>query len=216
MSPVTAADTNDVADHAHTVKAEANRKRKAEAIAVWCWPRGITGPDLTHASPKRRLAVARAALNPSRGKTPRQPSRETWDAVTALLDAKSDWADDHPDDPRAARPAVGERANWVDLPKGWAELAQMPPLGYGHCVHHARRRPVVTTLEGGRCGDCPPRPFEFETRMYEPLAPGMSVNEPRAYVGQGRRDGWGIQLNWTPKRHLNGRCYCGRCPEEPQ
>jgi hypothetical protein len=38
------------------------------------------------------------------------------------------------------------------LPRGMGELAALPPLDYGSCIHHPGRRPVVITPDGGRCG----------------------------------------------------------------
>jgi hypothetical protein len=90
------------------------------------------------------------------------------------------------------------------LPRGWAELAALPPLDYRSCINHPDRRPIVITPDGGRCGDCPPRRAELHP---DQAPPGQSWT--------GLRDGWGITLNWAPK-HCNGptvRCYCGRCPK---
>jgi hypothetical protein len=97
----------------------------------------------------------------------------------------------------------------LSLPRGWAELAALPPLETGTCLHHPDRRPVVVTPDGGRCADCPPQHAEIPTHF----KPSKDQAAQDLVEYRGVADGWGITLNWTP-RHCNLplRCYCGRHP----
>jgi hypothetical protein len=120
-----------------------------------------------------------------------------------------------------AQAAAAPPASADALPRGWAELAALPPLTYRSCIHHPDRRPVVITPDGGRCPDCPPRPGEIPVKWDptpEQLASlfGKKGPEGVAVPFESVRDGWGMRLNWAPK-HCNApvRCYCGRCPTKP-
>lgn len=204
-----------------------NSISKAELIARGMWRRGLWMRDLAHLpkTSKRRadltLAVfARTAFreSPDPKDHERQPPGDrdslTWVKVAERL---AEWETD-PDAP--PRDLLDDHDRWLSparrvptqpapelepdpelptLPRGWAELAALPPIDNGRwCIHHPGVRPVVITLDGGRCGDCPPRP-----------------NEWMPALGGIRRDGWGMHLDWTPKTARScapARCWCGRCP----
>lgn len=93
-------------DWAHTAGAAEGRAHKAERLAEWCWPRGLTGDDLAGLDPPTLRELARKAGT-------RPPSGETVQAAAVLLDGRAAWARQHPEHPAAARDLADERAEWV-------------------------------------------------------------------------------------------------------
>lgn len=81
------------------------------------------------------------------------------------------------------------RDSTTDPPRGWLELAKLPPLT-GRSCRWCGAGAIVGTLNGWRCAQHWPWP------------------------GDPKGD-WGWQLNWTPGPNvgacLASRCYCGRC-----
>lgn len=94
-------------DFRHTRGSRERRVVKASALARFCWVRAVTAHDLCQLDDATRRALARACgVNP--------PSTwETWSQTVDLLDAMSDWAAWHPEDPRADQSAAEERPQWV-------------------------------------------------------------------------------------------------------
>lgn len=176
-------------DYAHNPVADANRREKARTLAAWCWDHHVTAVELDHLDRFTLNRVAReAGVNP--------PSTgETWQVVAAMLTAKTAWAAEHPDHPKAKR--AGERPEWVrpappeypegtHVPKGWDTVVALGPLTRTDAVcSTCGAPPVVLTCQNGHCALHPPQP------------------------GQ-----WGAHLDWTVKDGpcLPTRCYCGRCP----
>ncbi len=85
---------------------------------------------------------------------------------------------------------VDDAAVDAPIPRGWAELATLPPLTRADARCYMCGEPAIRgCLDRWRCAKHPPRAGE-----------------------------WGAKLNWTPnERHLSpgvcsGPCYCGRCP----
>lgn len=149
--------------------------------------------------------------------------------VRDLLAERQAWLpDDAPTSPPPTAPepaaspapegAPDPDCRWY-LPRGWAELAALPPLTYRWCIHHPDRRPVVISPDGGRCAACPPRRNEIPVKWDptpEQLASlfGKKGADGVVVPFESVRDGWGMRLDWAPK-HCNApvRCYCGRCPK---
>ena len=88
-----------VHDFGETRQARANRAAKARQLEQYCWNQGITATVLQAMPAPGRRALARSAgVNPPKDDSP------TWVLAWCRLAARQEWADQHPDDPRAHRP----------------------------------------------------------------------------------------------------------------
>jgi hypothetical protein len=203
-------------DYAATSGAQHNRRAKADTLARWCWAAGVTPDHLAAAPRAVLNRAAReAGVNPPRpdpapGTDTWAMVRDLLDTKTAWAAQHPDHpaaarppllpagcvcltgcapaacGDCSTCTPPAPAPPAAAGSESAGVPRGWADLAALGPVGGRSCWCGEPAVRWVTTHQDGaewRCAGHPPMPGD-----------------------------WGYSLNWAPRACVAPlRCYCGRC-----